>query len=149
MQHMDFLISQEALQEARNITDNKRWKIDYSVLPLEGELVSDFFVLESADIASALQSGQAALAVKYPPETVREVVIWDIGMMNHNAFTKDNVEAILDIPADEEWRIYSLIDDENLFVECETGDSPEPDKVRVNLCGVKQHIDILKSLFKE
>ena len=69
---------------------------------MEGELVSDSFVLESADIASALQSGQAALAVKYPPKTVREVVIWDIGMMNHNAFTKDNVEAILDIPADEE-----------------------------------------------
>lgn len=116
---------------------------------MEGDLISDFFILESADAGSALLSGQAILAGKFPPETVREVVIWDVGMMNHNVFSKDNVEAILDIPADEEWRIHSLIDDQDLFVECETEDSPEPENVRVYLCGVKQHIDILKSLFQE
>lgn len=149
MQHTGFLISRGAVQEARNIADNKRWKIEYSVLPVEGELISDSFVLESADAGAAFQSGQALLASKYPPETVREVVIWDVGIMDHNVFTKDNVEAILDIPADEEWCIHTMIDDEDLFVECETEDSPEPGKVRVNLCGIKQHIDILKSLFKE
>lgn len=127
----------------------KRWKVDYSVLPLKGELISDAFILQSADVGSAFRWSQAFLADKYPPETVREVVIWDIGMMNHNVFTKGNVDVILDIPADEEWRIHTLIDEQDLFVECATEESLEQGKIRVRLCGVKQHIDLLKSLFQE
>ena len=127
----------------------KRWKVEYSVLPIEGEPIDDSFIVESFDIGEVFRWGKEQLAEKYPPETVREVVIWDIGIMNNYVFTQETAEACVDIPAEDEWSVHVLMEESNFSVDYETGDSPEPEKIRVVFRGLKQHVEHLRSLYQE
>ena len=127
----------------------KRWKVEYSVLPVEGEPIDDSFIVESSDIGEVFRWSKEQLAEKYPPDTVREVVIWDIGIMNNYVFTQEAAEACVDIPAEDEWSVHALMEESNLSVDYETGDSPEPEKIRVVFRGLKQHVEHLRSLYQE